>query len=107
MIAKNGTAAHQISKIMDNFKLAFKQVQCELCDQQCTAHQVGFQANQLWCNPTQQQETPLQKTVEALENLATATASDQQALQNVTNAGKELSNQIKAKDKHIGSPVGS
>ena len=86
---------------MDNFKLAFKQAQRELHDQQCRAEQAGFQANNLWCNPTQQQETPLQGTAEALANLATSTASDRQALQNLTNTVKELSNQNKAKDKQI------
>ena len=86
---------------MDNFKLAFKQAQHELCDQQCTAQQAGFQANGLWCNPTQQQETPLQETVETLANLATSTASNRQALQNLTNTVKELSNQVKVKDKQI------
>ena len=44
---------------------------------------------------------PLQETAEALANLATATASNHQALQNLTNIVKELSNQIKAKDRQI------
>ena len=44
---------------------------------------------------------PLQETAEALANLATATASDHQALQNLTNTVKELSNLIKAKDQQI------
>ena len=86
-------------KTTDNFKVLFKQVQHELHDQHHTAKQAGFQANRLWCNPTQQQETPLQEIAEALANLATATASDRQALQNLTNTVKELSNQIKVKDK--------
>ena len=38
---------------------------------------------------------------ETLANLATATASDRQALQSLTNTVKELSNQIKAKDRQI------
>ena len=78
-------------KTIEKLKLAFKQAPCELCDQQCTAQQAGFQANGLWCNPTQQQETPLQETVATLTNLATNTASDQHALQNLTNTVKELS----------------
>ena len=88
-------------KTTDNFKLLFKQVQHELHDQHHTAMQAGFQANRLCCNPTQQQETPLQEIAEAIANLATATASDRQALQNLTNTVKELSSQIKVKDKEI------
>ena len=38
---------------------------------------------------------------EALANLATAMASDCQALRNLTNTVKELSNQIKTKDRQI------
>ena len=38
---------------------------------------------------------------EALANLATATASDRQVLQNLTNMVKELSNHIKGKDRQI------
>ena len=70
---------------IDNFKPAFKQAQGELCNQQCTAQQAGFQANGLSCNPTQQQDSPLQETAEGLANLATGTASDLQAFQNLTN----------------------
>ena len=44
---------------------------------------------------------PLHEIAEALANIATATASDRQALQNLTNMVKELSNQIKAKDQQI------
>ena len=88
-------------KTMDNFKTTFQQAQRELRDQQRTAQQTGFQANGIWCQPTNNNENPLQETAEALANLATATASDRQALQNLTNMVKELSNQIKAKDKQI------
>ena len=83
---------------MENFKTTFQQAQRELCDQQCTAQQAGFQANGSWCLPTKTKDHPLQETAEALANLATATASDRQVLQNLTNTVKELSNQIKAKD---------
>ena len=83
---------------MDNFKTTFQQAQRELCDQQRTAQQTGFKANGIWCKPTMTHNHPLQGTAEALANLATATASDRQALQNLTNMLKELSNQIKAKD---------
>ena len=86
---------------MDNFKTTFPQAQQELRDQQRTAQQAGFQANGIWCQPTQNNDHPLQETAEALANLATATASDRQALQNLTNTVKELSNQIKAKDRQI------
>ena len=88
-------------KTMDNFKTMFQQAQRELRDQQCTTQQAGFQANGIWCQPTQNNDHPLQETAEALANLATATASDRQALQNLTNTVKELSNQIKAKDRQI------
>ena len=88
-------------KTMDNFKTTFQQAQRELRDQQCTAQQAGFQADGIWCQPTKNNEIPLQETAEALANLSTATASDCQALQNLTNTVKELSNQIKAKDKQI------
>ena len=88
-------------KTMDNFKTTFQQAQRELRDQQRTAQQAGFQANGIWCQPTTNNNQPLQETAEALANLATATASDRQALQNLTNTVKELSNQIKAKDKQI------
>ena len=63
---------------MDNFKTTFQQAQWELRDQQCTAQQAGFQANGIWCQPTQNNDHPLQETAEALANLATATASDHQ-----------------------------
>ena len=69
--------------------------------QQRTAQQARFQANGIWCQPTTNNENPLQETAEALANLATATTSDPQALQNLMNTVKELSNQIKAKDKQI------
>ena len=85
-------------KTMENFKTTFQQAQRELRDQQCTAQQAGFQANGIWCLPTNKNDHPLQETAEALANLATATESDHQALQNLTNMVKELSNQIKAKD---------
>ena len=88
-------------KTIDNFKTMFQQAQQELRDQQRTAQQAGFQANGIWCQPTQNNDHPLQETVEALANLATATASDHPALQNLTNTVKELSNQIKAKDRQI------
>ena len=88
-------------KTMDHFKMTFQQAQRELRDQQRTAQQAGFQANGIWCQPTSNNDNPLQETAEALANLATATASDRQALQNLTNTVKELSNQIKAKDKQI------
>ena len=88
-------------KTMEHFKTTFQQAQRELCDQQRTAQQAGFQANGIWCQPTTNNDNPLQETAEALANLATATASDRQALQNLTNTVKELSNQIKAKDKQI------
>ena len=89
---------------MDNFKTTFKQAQRELHNQQRTAQQAGFQANGIWCQHTQNNDHPLQETAEALANLATATASDRQALQNLTNTVKELSNQIKAKDQQIEDP---
>ena len=85
-------------KTMENFKTTFEQAQLELCDQQCTAQQAGFQANGIWCHPTKNNDHPLQEMAEALANLATATASDRQVLQNLTNTVKELSNLIKAKD---------
>ena len=88
-------------KTMENFKTMFQQAQRELRDQQRTAQQAGFQANGIWCQPIQTNDNPLQETAEALANLATATASDRQALQNLTNTVKELSNQIKAKDRQI------
>ena len=88
-------------KTMDHFKTTFQQAQRELRDQQRTAQQAGFQANGIWCQPATSNDNPLQETAEALANLATATASDCQALQNLTNTVKELSNQIKAKDKQI------
>ena len=86
---------------MDTFKTTFQQAQRELRDQQHTAQQAGFQANGIWCQPTHHNDHPLHETAEALANLATATASDRQALQNLTNTVKELSNQIKAKDRKI------
>ena len=52
-----------------------------------------FQANGIWCLPTNKNEHPLQEKAEALANLGTATTSDCQALQNLTNTVKELSNQ--------------
>ena len=85
-------------KTMEHFKTTFQQAQRELRDQQRTAQQAGFQANGIWCLPPNKNDHPLQETAEALANLATATASDRQALQNLTNTVKELSNQIKAKD---------
>ena len=85
-------------KTMENFKTTFEQAQRELCDQQCTAQQAIFQANGIWCHPTKNNDHPLQEMAEALANLATATASDRQVLQNLTNTVKELSNRIKAKD---------
>ena len=88
-------------KTMDNFKTTFQQAQRELCNQQRTTQQVDFQANGIWCQPTKNPDHPLQETAEALANLATATASDRQALQNLTNTVKELSNQIKTKDRQI------
>ena len=86
---------------MDNFKTTFQQAQQELHDQQRTAQQASFQANGIWCQPTKNNDHPLQETAEALANLATATASDRHAIQNLTNMVKELSNQIKAKDRQI------
>ena len=86
---------------MDNFKTTFQQAQRELRDQQRTAQQARIQANGIWCQPTNNNENPLQETAEVLANLATATASDRQALQNLTSTVKELSNQIEAKDKQI------
>ena len=97
--AWNGLPANQ--KTMENFKTAFQQAQRELRDQKCTAQQAGFQANGIWCLPTKNNDHPLQETAEALANLATATASDRQVLQNLMNTVKELSNQIKAKDRQI------
>ena len=70
---------------MDNFKTMLQQAQRELCDQQRTAQQAGSQANGIWCLPSTMNNHPLQETAEALDNLATATASDRQALQNLTN----------------------
>ena len=64
----------------------------------CTAQQAGFQANGIWCLPTNKNNHPLQETAEAQANLATAPASDRQVLQILTNMVKELCNQIKAKD---------
>ena len=61
----------------------------------------GILSNGIWCQPTQNNDYPLQETAEAMANLATATASDCQALQNPTITVKELSNQIKAKDQQI------
>ena len=87
-----------LQKTMDNFKTMFQQAQWELRDQQRTAQQAGFQANGIWCLPTAMNDHPLQETAESLANLATATASDRQALQNLTYTVKELSHQIKAKD---------
>ena len=62
-------------KTMDNFKTTFQQAQQELCDQQRTAQQARFQANGIWCQPTKNNDHPLQETAKALANLATATAS--------------------------------
>ena len=86
---------------MENLKTTFQQAQRELCDQQRTAQQAGFKANGIWCHPTKNNDHPFQEMAEALADLATATASDRQALQNLTNMVKELSNQIKAKDRQI------
>ena len=97
--AWNRLPAHQ--KTMENFQTTFQQAQQELRDQQRTAQQAGFQANGIWCLPTNKHNHPLQETAEALANLATATTSDRQAPQNLTNTVKELSNQIKAKDRLI------
>ena len=88
-------------KTMEHFKTTFQQAQRELRDQQRTVQQAGFQANGIWCQPIQNNDNPLQETADALANLATATASDRQALQNLTNTVKELSYQIKAKDKQL------
>ena len=88
-------------KTMENFKTTFQQAQRELCDQQRTAQQAGFKANGIWCHPTKNNDHPFQEMAEALADLATATASDRQALQNLTNMVKELSNQIKAKGRQI------
>ena len=88
-------------KTMDHIKTTFQQAQRELRDQQRTAQQAGFQANGIWCQPNTNNDNLLQEIAEALANLATATASDRQALQNLTYTVKELSNQIKAKDKQI------
>ena len=85
-------------KTMENFKTTFQQAQREIRDQQRTAQQAGFQANGIWCLSINRNNHPLQETTEALANLATAPASDRQALQHLTNMVKELSNQIKAKD---------
>ena len=90
--AWNRLTANQ--KTVDHFKTTFQQAQRELRDQQRTAQQAGFQANGIWCQPTTNKDQPLQETAEALANLATATASDRQALHNLTNTVKELSNQI-------------
>ena len=90
-----------LQKTMDNFKTTFQQAQRELRNQQRTAQQAGFQTNGIWCLPTTMNNHPLQETAEALANLATAMASDHQALQNLTNMVKDLSNQIKAKDQQI------
>ena len=88
-------------KTMDNFKTTFQQAQRELHDQQWTAQQASFEANGIWCQPTKNNDHPLQETAKALASLATATASGCHALQNLTNTVKELSNQIKAKDRQI------
>ena len=88
-------------KTMDNFKTTFQQAQRDLRGRQCTAQQARLQANGIWCQPTKNNDHPLQETAKALANLATATASNRQALQNLTNTVKELSNQIKAKDQQI------
>ena len=88
-------------KTMDHFKTTFQLAQRELRYQQRTAQQAGFQANGIWCQPTTNNDNPLQETAEALANLDIATASDRQALQNLTNTVKEFSNQIKTKDKQI------
>ena len=90
-----------LQKTMDNFKTTFQQAQQELRDQQRTAQQASFQANGIWCLPTATNNHSLQETPEALANLATAMASNRQALQNLANMVKELSNQIKAKDRQI------
>ena len=86
---------------MDNVKTTFQQAQRQLRVQQTTAQQAGFQANGIWCQPTTTNDHPLQETSEALANLTTATVSDRQVLQNLTNTVKELRNQIKAKDRQI------
>ena len=95
---KAGNRLPSNQKTMENFKTKFQQAQQELHDQQCTAQQAGFQAIGIWCLPPKNNDHPLQETAEALANLATATASNRQVLQNLTNMVKELSNQIKAKD---------
>ena len=64
--AWNCLPAHH--KTMDNFKTTFQQAQQELCDQQRTAQQAGFQANGIWCLPTAMNDHPLQETAEALAN---------------------------------------
>ena len=60
-------------KTMEHFKTTFQQAQRELRDQQRTAHQAGFQANGIWCQPIHNNDNPLQETADALANLATAT----------------------------------
>ena len=97
--AWNQLATNQ--KTMENFKRTFQQAQRELRDQQRTAQQAGFQTNGIWCQPTTNNDHPLHEKAEALANLATVAASDRQVLQNLTNMVKELSNQIKTKDRQI------
>ena len=46
-------------KTMDNFKTMFQQAQQELHNQQRIAQQAGFQANGIWCQPTQNNDHPL------------------------------------------------
>ena len=87
------------SETIETFKTTFQQAQRELHDQQQTTQQARFQANGIWCQPAKTNDHPFQEMGEALTILATATASDGQALQNLTNMVKDLSNQIKANDR--------
>lgn len=78
-------------KTWNAFKLHFLEAQRLNREQQQTTAQAGFHANKL-VNEQLAQQT------EALANLATATASDRQAFQVLTNAVAELTKQLKEKD---------
>ena len=63
--AWNWLTANQ--KTMENFKTTFQQAQRELCDQQRTTQQAGFQANGIWCHPPTTTTIPYRKWQKLLQ----------------------------------------
>ena len=54
-------------KTMENFKTTFQQAQQELCNQQHTTQQAGFQANGIWCLPPKTMTIPSRKQQKHLQ----------------------------------------